>query len=69
MDAALRQDGTGALKSYSPARYVYLLESLTALADHLTAARAQTGNSAKVGVVERFQSIWRKIIAKSRWFG
>ena len=32
MDASLRQYGTGALKSYSPARYVYFLELLTALA-------------------------------------
>ncbi len=41
MDAALRQCGTGALKSYSPARYVYFLESLTALAEQLTAARSK----------------------------
>lgn len=41
MDAALRQYGTGALTSYSPARYVYFLESLTALADQLAVARSK----------------------------
>ena len=41
MDAALRQYGTGALKSYSPARYVYFLESLTSLADQLAVARTK----------------------------
>jgi hypothetical protein len=41
MDSALRQYGTGALKSYSPARYVYFLESLTSLADQLAAARTK----------------------------
>jgi hypothetical protein len=41
MDAALRQYGTGALKSYSPARFVYFLESLTTLADQLAAARTK----------------------------
>ncbi|MEP7125694.1 MAG: hypothetical protein ABJE95_32490 [Byssovorax sp.] len=41
MDTALRQYGTGALKAYSPARFVYFLESLTSLADQLTAARAK----------------------------
>ena len=44
MDAALRQYGTGALKSYSPARYVYFLESLTSLADQLAAARTKNKN-------------------------
>jgi hypothetical protein len=44
MDGALRQYGTGALKSYSPARYVYFLESLSALADQLTLARAKNKN-------------------------
>ena len=41
MDAALRQYGGGALESYSSARFVYFLESLTALADQLAAARAK----------------------------
>jgi hypothetical protein len=41
MDSALRQYGTGALKSCSPARYVYFLESLTSLAAELAAARTK----------------------------
>ena len=41
MDAALRQYGAGALKSYSPARYVYFLESLTSLAAELAVARTK----------------------------
>lgn len=44
MDAALRQYGAGALKSYSPARFVYFLESLIALAEQLTAVRAKNKN-------------------------
>ncbi len=44
MDSALRQYGTGALKSYSPARFIYFLEALTTLADQLTAARAKNKN-------------------------
>jgi hypothetical protein len=44
MDAALRQYGSGALKAYSPARYVYFLESLASLAEQLTAARAKNKN-------------------------
>jgi len=44
MDEALCQYGTGALKFYSSARYVYFLETLTALADQLAAARAQNKN-------------------------
>ncbi len=44
MDAALRQYGAGALKSYSPARYVYFLESLTLLAAELNVVRTKNKN-------------------------
>lgn len=41
MDAALRQYGAGALKSYSPVRFVYFLELLHDLADQISASRVK----------------------------
>jgi hypothetical protein len=44
MDGALRQYGSGALKTYSPARYAYFLELLSDLADQLSVARVKNKN-------------------------